>query len=79
MTYQYRITVNGSIGPVLTTYPGEHWSHVATCSEDRGLTATLERRLVTDTSILELLTDATGYLKLGNTVLCPWETQGAML
>jgi len=74
----YRVTVEGQQGPVLNAYPGEQWARVADACEERGLTARLERRLVTDTGILELIEDTTGYIQLGARVLCPWETIAEM-
>lgn len=78
MFYQYRITVEGATSGVLDGYPGLQWTNTTDHCEDRGLIATLERRLVTDADILELLTDATGYKKLGNRVVCPWEIVAEM-
>lgn len=76
--YQYRITVSGTSSGVLDKYPGAQWTKTTDHCEDRGLLATLERRLVTDADILELLTDATGYIKLGNRIVCPWEIMAEM-
>jgi hypothetical protein len=75
----YRITVNGSIGSILSSYPAEQWGQIAETYESRGLTARLERRLVTDTEILELVPDTAGYIRLGDRVACPWEIIAEML
>lgn len=69
----YRITVDNCIGPVLNSYPADQWARVAEACEERGMYARLERRLVTDAGILELVEDTTGYIHIGARVLCPWE------
>lgn len=70
--YQYRMTVDGVVGTIQTTYPGDHWSLVAQTCEDRGLCATLERRLVTDASILDF-GDIGPHMRLGDKVVCSWD------
>ena len=70
---QYRITVGTAQGAILNTCPSEQWSNIADTVEERGYNATLERRLITDESILPLLTDRTGYINLKGKVFCPWE------
>jgi hypothetical protein len=73
--YQYRITLNNNQYPITDNYPGDQWSQIAEHQEERGYHAILEKRLITDESILPLLTNPTGYLKLkDNTVICPFET-----
>ena len=72
--YQYRIEVNGT-ARLHRDYPGEVWSRAAEAAEERGLVATLERRLVTDESILEYF-DGTlpeGWIQLGGKVATAWE------
>lgn len=76
--YQYRLTVNGSVGAVLNTYPGDQWSRIADVCEERGLCAIFERRLITDTEILDLVCDTTGYIKIGAKVACAWEIMAEM-
>jgi hypothetical protein len=76
--YQYRITVNGTQAPITSEYPGAKWTITTDHCEDRGLPATLERRLITDLEILDMLIDTTGYMKLGNRVACPWEVLAEM-
>lgn len=71
--YQYRITVNNSQGQITDNYPGDQWSNIAGVQEDRGIHAILERRLITDETILPMLTNSKGYLKLKDKVICPWE------
>lgn len=70
--YQYRITINGEAGPIVDNNPTAGWSTIASFIEDRGGIATLHRRLVTDDSILPMLTDRTGYLVLKDKVISPW-------
>jgi len=70
--YQYRITVNNSIRDITDEYPGDQWSRIAEHQEERGYHAIFEERLITDNSILPLLTNPVGYLKLKNKVICPW-------
>jgi len=70
---QYRITVNNSQGNITENYPGDQWSLIAEHQEERGYHAIFERRLITDESILPLLTDSKGYLNLKGKVICPWE------
>jgi hypothetical protein len=77
--FQYRVTVNGNIGKVVDKYPSEQWARVAETCEERGYCAKLERRLITDTEILDLVVDNTGYMKLGNRVACPWEVIAEMI
>ena len=76
--YQYRITIDGSTGPVQSDYPGAQWSAATQVCEDRGLPATFERRLITDIDILPLLVDPAGYITIGSRVVCPWQTIAAM-
>lgn len=71
--YQYRISHRETVGPIVDSLPGARWAFVANATEERGGTAVLERRLVTDDSILPLLIDATGWLVLGGTAVSPWE------
>ncbi len=71
-TYQYRMTVDGVVGKVQATYPGDHWALVSQSCEDRGLVATLERRLVTDVSILDF-GDIGPHMRLGDKVVCGWD------
>jgi len=72
--YQYRITLNNTQSPITDDYPGDQWSKIAEHQEERGYHAILERRLITDESILPLLINTKGYLKLkNNIVLCPFE------
>ena len=70
--YQYRITVNDQ-QHITDNYPGEQWERIAQVQEERGFNAKLERRLITDVSILPMLENAKGYLKLKGKVICPWE------
>lgn len=77
--YQYRLKVNGAIGPIMNTYPGEQWTKIASAIDDRGGIATFERRLITGSDILPMLTDPTGFIKLkDNVVICPWETMAQL-
>lgn len=78
MFYQYRITVEGATSGVLDGYPGLQWANTTEQCEERGLIAKLERRLVTDASILELVEDITGYMRVGNRYACPWEILAEM-
>lgn len=74
--YQYRITVNGS-ERTSDYYPDEQWNKIFEQSEFRGgITAKLERRLITTPVILKMVEDAEqkGYIQIdNNTVVCPWE------
>lgn len=45
---QYRITVNNTPGQIIDTYPDEQWSRIAEASENHTMTATFERRLVSE-------------------------------
>lgn len=73
--YQYRITVNDVSGPI-TEYPGDKWANTAEQSDERGYSAKLERRLVTDLGLLDFFPDGLpkGYLKLKDQIVCAWET-----
>lgn len=74
MAYQYRIKVNDVTSQSLNEYPNEKWSVIGDTIEARGGKATLERRLITDSDILPMLTDTTGFITLkNNIVVCPWE------
>ena len=64
--YQYRIEVNGTTH-LHRDYPGEVWARAAEAAEERGLVATLHRRLVTDWIILEYFD---GQLPEGGLQLC---------
>lgn len=72
--YQYRITIDGNRGSIADMYPGNEWSYMADIIEERGINATLERRLITDKTILDLIEDTTGYITIKDLVICPWET-----
>jgi hypothetical protein len=75
---QYRVTVNGAESTISSEYPGEKWERIANVWEERGgITAKLERRLITDSSILSLV-NPEGYIQLGATVACPWETLASL-
>lgn len=77
--WQYRLKVNGATGPILDTYPGEQWTKICEVIDNRGGTATFERRLITEHDILPMLTDTTGFMKLDdNIVVCPWEVLAGM-
>jgi hypothetical protein len=71
--HQYRITLNNTQYPITDTYPGDQWSQIAEHQQERGYHAILERRLITDESILPLLTNPKGYLKLKDMVICPFQ------
>ncbi len=73
--YQFQIEFNGTRGPILADCPSAQWTHIReTVLEPRGGLARLWRRLITDTEILPLLTDPTGYITLRNgTVIGPWQ------
>jgi hypothetical protein len=70
--FQYRITFNDAMGAVLCSLPSEQWTRIADVIEERAGHAILERRFVTDADFLELIDDTTGYIRLGNRVVCPW-------
>jgi hypothetical protein len=70
---QYRITFNGTEGPITEHIDSERWSRCVDVAEQRGLYARLERRLITDRDILPLLEDPKGYMQIDNLVICPWE------
>lgn len=70
--YQYRLTVNGNVGPIQDKYPGEQWQKI--CDTDRIDQAKFERRLVTDRGVLTSLADAFGWISTGGVVIGPWET-----
>jgi hypothetical protein len=70
--YQYRITLNNTQSPITDNYPGDQWSQIAENQQERGYHAILERRLITDESILPLLTNSTGYIKLKDKVISPF-------
>lgn len=71
--HQYRITLEGSTGPILDTQPAEQWSRIAEVCETRGLTAQLDRRTISDPDLLPLLTNPAGYVLLGQVLISPWE------
>lgn len=71
--YQYQLEVNGAKGPITSEYPGEQWTRISQTHEQRGGKATFYRRLITDHDILPLLTGRSGYIKLPNDTICPWE------
>ena len=67
--YQYRVTVNGTQGPI-EAYPGEKWTRIGDMIEERGGKATLERRFVTDKTFLEFKPD--NVIVLGEKVITRW-------
>jgi len=78
MPFQYRISYNGAESQVTNDYPGERWSNAAQVVEDRGGTATLYRRLVTDADFMELLSDPTGWMVLKDKAIEPWQILAQM-
>lgn len=72
--HQYRITVNGE-SRIRDAYPAD-WPYIAEQSEERGIVATMEQRCIfNDDSIMPLLTDPRGYMRLpGGRVVSPWQT-----
>jgi len=73
MKTQYRLLINGVQSAVMDHYPADQWQQAAAMVEARGGKCTLERRLITDDSILPLLANPVGYICVGNMVICPWE------
>lgn len=76
--YQYRITVNGTVGSIINEYPGgERWSSICDVIEARGGKALLEQRLVAAGDMRKLVGDAPGYIPVevdGELfTVCPWE------
>ena len=71
----YRITVNGVQSKITREYLGKEWSEIARIEDQRGgIDAIFEEQLITDSSILPMLSDSKGYLKLKNDIIiCPWE------
>jgi hypothetical protein len=73
--YKYRITVNNSISNITNTYPQKQWENIFQTYDNRGgIKAKFEKRLITDKSILSLLTNTKGYITLKDKVISPWET-----
>ena len=72
--YQYRIIVNDCEGEVGNASVMDRWESIAASIEERGYTAELQRRLVTNISILPMLSNPDGYKSIGKMVICPWET-----
>jgi len=72
--YQYLIEVGGTTH-LHRDYPGEVWARAAEAAEERGLVATLHRRLVTDESILDFFDGVlpNGWLQLGGKIATSWE------
>jgi hypothetical protein len=46
--YHYQITINGSAPNYYGKYPAMTWAHIAEISDNRSITAKLERRLVAE-------------------------------
>jgi len=76
--YQYRVSVDGTVGAIIDQLP-PHWGRIAEAAEERGVPAILERRLVTDVSILPSLTCARGWIILGQTVISPWDVLASVI
>jgi hypothetical protein len=72
--HQYRITVDGTTRQH-DAYPGEAWARAADAAEERGFSATLYRRLVTDANILDFFGGALpqGWMCIGGKVATDWE------
>ena len=71
--YQYRLKVNAAESEIMESLPAEQWKKAVDAAEDRGLHATLERRLITSPDILKMLVNPAGYMRIGEIVICPWE------
>jgi len=71
--HQYRITLNNTQYSITDEYPGDQWSQIAENQQERGYHAILERRLITDETILPLLANPKGYLKLKDMVITPFQ------
>jgi hypothetical protein len=73
--YQYRITVNNTVGAVVSTPMFAEWARAAEACEERGMPARLERRLVTDLDILDFFGGdmPAGWMRLGARIVTNWE------
>ena len=75
---QWRITVNGSTGPVIDNPAtiSTNWADIAAMLDARAGKATLETRILfPDLTILDLLQDRTGWLNLKGKALSPWSIE----
>jgi hypothetical protein len=71
--YQYRVTVQDAVGPILSHYDADRWSQTVAVCEERGLYAKIERRLLTDAQFVKLIGNPPGYICLPNgRAVCPW-------
>ena len=70
--YQYKIIVNDQESKITDSVPTA-WENNFDIILEKGLKATLYRRLVTDIGILPMLTDTKGYIILKDRVICPWQ------
>lgn len=77
--HQYRITVNDAQGPIVDAIADGQWEQVAQVAEDRGYSAKLERRLVTDDSFFTMNGGpVAGYMRLPNgVVIGQWEVMAS--
>lgn len=75
---QYRIFYNECMSSIENTYPGERWSKIAEACEDRGDTAQLLQRTVTDLDIREMLGDTTGWMFFKDKAVSPWVIMAEM-
>ena len=66
---QYRLTVNGSRGPVLSEYPEDQWNKIADFIESRGGSAILECR---DVQKADQDTDTGVYHVIKNIAFTDW-------
>jgi hypothetical protein len=78
--YQYRITLNGTVGEISDTPLSEQWQALANLSDRRGgVEAVYEERFVTDKSYLEMIESRAGHIVLVNgTVICPWNVRAEL-
>jgi len=70
---QYRTIVGDAVGQPDAQYPGERWEKIINVAQERGMPARLESRSIHSADFLELLADRTGWMKLGNVVVGPWQ------
>ena len=79
--YQYRITISDAQGRIESYAEcASHWERIVDPVQERGYQAKMERRLITDTDILPLLTGKTGWIvdTDENLVVSPWEVLAAV-
>lgn len=73
ITAQWKILYNGTESAIADIYPGDRWTRIADTLDGRGGHAVLYGRTINEADILGMLADTTGWIRLGDRAISPWQ------